>query len=197
MEIETFTAGRMSEAEFLAACELHHAAFSDRGRTLAEVVARKRPVWMGHDVVPGPLVSSGPPVRRAVRDGGGRWLGNAGTLTRVIGTACGPMTVLGLLDVATLPETRGRGLGVKLVRAAWSAVDAGEYGACLFKTSGARAFYEKLGARVIENPLINSAVEGEPRNAPDPRPFGDSFAMIYPANADWPDGEIDLRGPAF
>lgn len=210
MEIETFVAGQMSEAAFLAACALHHAAFPKPGRTLAEVLARKRPVWMppppesvatsgaglslpGLEMVPGPLVSSTPPVRWAVRDEAGRWLGNAGAITRVIGTANGPRTVVGLLDVATRPETRGQGLGVKLVRAAWSAVDAGQYPACLLKTSGARTFYEKIGARVIDNPLVNTTADGEP----DRQPFGDSFAMIYPAEADWPDGEIDLQGPAF
>lgn len=214
MEIETFVAGRMSESEFVAACGLHHAAFGDRGRTLAAVIEKKRAVWMGSDVVPGPLVSEEPPRRYAVRvtssDGsdGGRWLGNAAVLVRTIGTATGDQRVLGLMDVATRPETRGQGLGQRLVRAAWSAVDDGRYPVCLLKTRDARGFYEKLGARVIDNKLIDSTVPGNdhhpaPPHGPDghnrqyPHAFGESFAMIYPANADWPDGEIDLRGPAF
>ncbi|MEM6853691.1 MAG: GNAT family N-acetyltransferase [Planctomycetota bacterium] len=195
--IETWTAGQMSEAEFLASCVLHHAAFPKPGRTLDDVIAKKRRVWIGDGrgggVVPGPLASDAPPVRFAVRDPAGRWLGNAAVLTRTIQTSHGPLTVLGLMDVATLPETRGRGLGVRLVRTAWSAVDDGQAAACLLKTSGARRFYEKLGARMIDNPLIDSTAEG----GVDRDPFGDSDAMIYPADADWPDGEIDLCGPAF
>lgn len=196
-KIESWTAGQMSEADFVAACALHHAAFPKPGRTLADVIAKKRPVWRGGvdgaGVVPGPLGSDEPPVRYAVRDAAGRWLGNAGVLTRTLGTTRGPMRVLGLMDVATLPETRGMGLGVRLVRAAWSAVDEGRASACLLKTSGAQRFYEKLGARVIENPLVNSLAAG----GVDGRPFEGSVAMIYPAGADWPTGEIDLRGPGF
>jgi hypothetical protein len=29
------------------------------------------------------------------------------------------------------------------------------------------------------------------------RPFEEDWAMIYPADADWPDGAIDLLGPAY
>jgi len=215
--IETWTAGRMSETDFCAACALHHAAFPKPGRTLADVIAQKRPVWMspppeapekevqaeagsgGRPVSElsfpgvGALFSDAPPVRYAVRDAAGRWLGNAGTLTRTLGTTRGPMRVLGLLDVATLPETRGRGLGAAVVRAAWGPVDAGRVSACLFETGEARAFYEKLGARVIDNPLVNTLAEG----GVDRQPFADPWAMIYPAEADWPTGEIDLRGPGF
>lgn len=216
--IETWTAGQMSEADFVAACVLHHAAFPKAGRTLAEVIARKRLVWMAPDALEpsahvagpqfaemelslpgagtfglGPLVSEVPPVRYGVRDAAGRWLGNAAVLTRTIQTARGPLRVLGLMDVATLPETRGQGLGVMLVRAAWAAVDDGQVAACLLKTSEARSFYEKLGARVIDNPLVNATAEA----GVDREPFGVSDAMIYPAGADWPEGEIDLRGPAF
>lgn len=225
LAIETWTAGQMSEADFVAACVLHHAAFPKAGRNLADVIARKRLVWMGPEALKpagqaarrtltqaelsfpgslpgslpgagagvGPLVSDGPPVRYGVRDAAGRWLGNAAVLTRTLRTTRGPLRVRGLMDVATLPETRGQGLGVKLVRAAWAAVDDGQVAACLLKTSGARLFYEKLGARVIDNPLVDTTAEA----GPDRRPFGESAAMIYPAGADWPEGEIDLRGPAF
>ncbi|MEO0514777.1 MAG: GNAT family N-acetyltransferase [Planctomycetota bacterium] len=205
-QIETWTAGQMSEAEFVAACALHHAAFPKAGRTLADVVAKKRPTWMAPDATAqtprqvalgvaarGPLFSDEPPRRYAVRDAAGRWLGNAGVLTRTLQTTRGPLQVLGLMDVATLPETRGMGLGKRLVRAAWAEVDAGRVAACLLKTSGASPFYEKLGARVIDNPLVNSLAEG----GVDRQPFEESAAMIYPAQADWPTGEIDLRGPAF
>ncbi len=206
LQIETWTAGKMSEAEFEAACMLHHAAFPKSGRTLADVMAKKRPVWMAPEATAqspqqvalgvaaaGPLFSDEPPVRYAVRDAAGRWLGNAGVLTRTLHTTRGPWLVLGLMDVATLPETRGMGLGKRLVRAAWSAVDEGRVAACLLKTSGASPFYEKLGARVIDNPLVNSWADG----GVDRRPLEGSVAMIYPAEADWPTGEIDLRGPAF
>lgn len=195
--IETFTAGRMSEVEFCAACELHHAAFPKAGRTLDEVLAKKRPVWMEGDalpgVVPGPMVSQEPPVRYAVRDESRAWLANAGIITRRIGTERGEMVVVGLLDVATAPAARGLGLGALVVRAAWSAVDDGRYPVCLFETGEARPFYEKLGARVVTNRFIDSTNAADP----DSNPFTDEVEMIYPASADWPEGLIDLRGPGY
>lgn len=196
-EIQTYTAGQMAEADFLAACELHHAAFPKPGRTLDDVIAKKRPVWIGGDglpgVVPGPLVSDDPPVRYAIRDASGAWLANAAVLTRTIGTARGDLKVLGLLDVATSPAARGQGLGALVVKAAWQAVDNGRYPLCLFETGEARLFYEKLGAKVVKNRFVDSTHPSQP----GVNPFTDELEMVYPASADWPEGEIDLRGPGY
>ena len=182
----------MSEAEFVAACVLHHEAFPKDGRSLEAVLDKKRPVWMGDDVVPGPLRSVDAPLRYAVRDASGRWLANAAVIRRRISTSAGPMVVLGLLDVATLPAARGQGLGEVLVRAAMGPVDRGELPVCLFETGPAKGFYERLGARVIANEVVDSTAED-----PQAPGFHDEFAMIYPGDADWPSGPIDLLGPGY
>ncbi|MEM6458269.1 MAG: GNAT family N-acetyltransferase [Planctomycetota bacterium] len=190
-----FTAGAITEDELRAACGLHARAFPRPGRTVDDVVASRRAVWTGDGgaVVPGPLVSTTPPSRVAVIDGDGVWRANAATITRQIATPAGPMVVLGLLDVATHPDDRGRGLGAAVVRAAWGPVDRGELPACLFQTGDAQPFYEKLGARVVDNRFVDST-GATPADAPV---FEDTYTMIYPADASWPAGEIDTLGPGY
>ena len=198
--IETWTAGRIPEADFLDACVLHHAAFPKPGRTLDEVIAKKRPVWM--DVARSPdAAADPPPVRYVVRepgpDGKPRCIANAAALVRTVQTEAGLMTVSGLLDVATHPDARGRGLGAVVVRRVFAAVDDGTYPFCLFATGPARPFYEKLGAAVVTNRIVNSHADDDP----EANPFTDDYVMRYPANTTgpppWPDGLIDLRGPGF
>lgn len=202
--IETWTAGRISEADFLDACTLHHAAFPKPGRTLADVMAKKRPVWM--DTAPSPDAAADPlPVRYVVReadpeagpDAAPRCIANAAALVRTVQTTAGLMTVAGLLDVATHPDARGRGLGALVVRRVFAAVDAGTYAFCLFGTGPARPFYERLGAAVVTNRIVNSHADADP----EANPFTDTYVMRYPAIATgrtpWPEGLIDLRGPGF
>ncbi|MEM8737101.1 MAG: GNAT family N-acetyltransferase [Planctomycetota bacterium] len=197
-KIESWTAGQMAEADFYAACVLHHRAFPKDGRTLEAVMEKKRPVWRGRgndpaSVVPGPLGSADAPRRFAVRDAEGRWLANAATLSREINTPRGPRFVYGLLDVATAPEARGLGLGVHVVRAVFDRVRQHPGSVSLFQTGPAKGFYEKLGARVVTNRFVNSAHPTEP----DANPFTDQAVMLYPADADWPAGQVDLLGPGY
>ena len=198
--IETWTAGRIAEADFLDACALHHAAFPKPGRTLDDVVAKKRPVWM--DVSPSPdAAADPPPVRYVMRepgpDGVPRCVANAAALVRTVQTPDGLMTVAGLLDVSTHPDARGRGLGVLVVQRVFAAVDERTYPFCLFATGAARPFYEKLGAAVVTNRIVNSHADTDPAT----NPFTDDFVMRYPADTagrtPWPAGLIDLRGPGF
>jgi predicted N-acetyltransferase YhbS len=192
-QIRFWVAGAMIESQFVAACALHHAAFPRPGRTLADVMEKKRPVWMGPDVVPGPLRSECAPRRLVVIGPRGQVLGNVGLIARQIETPAGLMRVQGILDVASSDEARGLGLGRRLIRAAWDEVDAGLYPLCLFQTGPAVGYYERLGARVVDNEFFDSTgdtPEGQ-------RPFTDEAVMIYPADADWPAGPIDLRGPGW
>ena len=201
---ETWTAGQISDADFLDACVLHHAAFPKPGRTLEQVIAKKRPVWMDPARVRDgePDVAADPPsVRYVLRepgpDGELRCIANAAALVRTVQTQDGLMTVSGLLDVATHPDVRGRGLGAVVVQRVFAAVDDGTYPFCLFATGPARPFYEKLGAAVVTNRIVNSHADDDP----EANPFTDDFVMRYPANttgrARWPEGLIDLRGPGF
>jgi len=55
-----------------------------------------------------------------------------------------------------------------------------------------RPFYEKLGAVVVDNRIVNSLADNPAAN-----PFWDEVVMRYPAGGDWPSGAIDLRGPGY
>ena len=199
--IETWTAGRIAEDDFLDACDLHHAAFPKPGRTLDQVIAKKRPVWMDVDRSSDTAAADPPPVRYVIRepgpDGRPRCIANAAALVRTVQTPDGLMTVSGLLDVATHPDARGRGLGAVVVRRVFASVDDGTYPFCLFGTGPARPFYEKLGACVVDNPIVNSHAADDP----EANPFTDTYVMRYPADTagrtPWPAGVIDLRGPGF
>lgn len=103
------------------------------------------------------------------------------------------LTVAGLARVGADPALRGRGLGELVVRAALAPVDEGEFPFALFQASRrVQLFYEKLGAAVVENRIVNSLADD-----PTANPFWDEIAMRYPGDRDWPSGAIDLLGPGF
>ncbi|NOY41922.1 MAG: GNAT family N-acetyltransferase [Planctomycetes bacterium] len=123
----------------------------------------------------------------------GQIIAHAAVLPRTIGTAAGDMVIAGLTRVCTAPEQRGRGLGEIVVRAVFELVDDGTFPFSLFQTTlEVRPFYEKLGATIIENPIINS-LEKDAHGSP----FWDKEIMRYPGSGNWPGGEIDLRGPGY
>jgi predicted N-acetyltransferase YhbS len=114
-------------------------------------------------------------------------------IPRTLGTTAGALTIAGLARVCCDPAQRGRGLGELVVKAVFELVDAGVFPFSFFQTtSKVRSFYEKLGAAVATNRVVNSLAE-------DPRacPFWDEVLMRYPSSGDWPAGEIDLRGPGY
>jgi hypothetical protein len=79
------------------------------------------------------------------------------------------------------------------VRAIFDLVDHGPFEHSLFQTSHqVRPFYEKLGAGLVTNPIVDSLAAD-----PSVNPFWDEVVMRYPAVKHWPEGEIDLRGPGF
>lgn len=123
----------------------------------------------------------------------GRVVAHAAILPRTVATSCGELTIAGLARVCTDPHQRGRGLGELVSRAAFDAIDGGDFPFLLFQASDrVRAFYEKLGAVVVENPIVNLLAENPAAPA-----FWDDVVMRYPANGDWPQGAIDLRGPGY
>jgi GNAT superfamily N-acetyltransferase len=126
-----------------------------------------------------------------VRDAAGQIIAKAGFAPREVLTRRGPLAVLALAGVLSHPQRRGEGLGAAVVRACFGLVDDGSFGCSFFQT-GVPEFYDRLGGRVVDNPLINSL-------SPDPqeRPFWDKVAMIYPASFDWPAGPIDTQGPGW
>lgn len=112
---------------------------------------------------------------------------------RTLGTADGPLTVAGLGKVCSDPAHRGQGLGARVVAAALAPVDRGVYPFCLFQTSHqVRPFYERIGACVVENKVIDSTAQD-----PQACPFADEVIMRYASGPGWPAGVIDLRGPGY
>ncbi len=114
------------------------------------------------------------------------------TFLREVRSGDQKFNVLALAAVCTDPEKRGLGLGKLVVEKSFAQIDEGLVPVCLFQT-GVQEFYEKLNCRRIENRFVNSFDQQEPHK----RPFWDKCEMIYPANADWPEGDIDLLGPGY
>ena len=112
-------------------------------------------------------------------------------IPRRIRTQSGVLDVLGLAGVMTHPGLRLRGLGAAVVRAAFQHVDNGAFCAALFQTR-VPGFYEKLGCRRVGNVFTNSLAED-----PSATPWWDPNHMLYPAAYLWPDGPVDLLGPAW
>ncbi|MCL2701710.1 MAG: GNAT family N-acetyltransferase [Phycisphaerae bacterium] len=117
-------------------------------------------------------------------------------LPRRIYTQQGPLDVLALAGVKTHPEFRGLGLGSAVVRAALSHVDRGAFPVSLFQT-GVPEFYEKLTCRHVTNPFTNRLAADPAKTPWSESPWWEAHAMIYPAAYPWPEGPIDLCGPAW
>lgn len=129
---------------------------------------------------------------QVIWDDNGEAIAHAQCWARPIRMPDGMMTVMALGGVCVAKDHRQHGLGAAVVRACFARVDAGEFPVALFQT-GVPRFYENLGARQVSNPFINSLNT----EAPGAIPWWDPYIMIYPVTACWPDGVIDLVGPAF
>lgn len=127
-----------------------------------------------------------------VRDGD-RVISHASIEPRTILVGDSETTIAALAKVCCNPNYRGKGLGAMVVEGVFRLVDEGAFTASLFQTSHAvRSFYEHLGACVVEAPITDSTASD-----PTANPFWDDLVMRYPANGEWPAGEIDLRGPGY
>jgi len=122
----------------------------------------------------------------------GRVVASASGFSRTVFYAGGSLKLLALASVCTHPDFRHRGLGAEVVRRVLALVDKGQYPLALWQT-GVPDFYEKMGARLVTNRFINSK---HPTDT-EKNPFWDKFIMIYPSDAFWPEGTIDLNGLAY
>lgn len=186
-KIETIDRRTTSEADARAIAELVVSIWPKIGRTVETFTADILTQWKDYrgpeDEYPRSFL-----IREA-----GRVVAHSSVYPRTIGTSKGDITVLALARVCTDPAVRGRKLGDAVVRATFSLVDHGPFPFALFQTTtNVRAFYERLGAIVIDNTFINSLAED-----PKVNPFWAEVPMRYPATGDWPTGEIDLRGPGW
>jgi predicted N-acetyltransferase YhbS len=121
----------------------------------------------------------------------GQVVAHAELFGRVIQAETQSFEVACLSSVCVLPSLQGQGLGKAVAQVALAKIDAGEFAVALFQTP-VPGFYERLGARRIENVWVNSQSA-----QPTTYPWYDEFVMIYPAAYPWPAGTIDLNGPAF
>lgn len=183
--IEHLRAGTVSREDNLKIARLHLASFPAKGRTVESYAEKLEAAW-GLNATQ--REKDG--LTHVIRDGEAI-IAKAVSFGRVVGTQAGDLTVLALANVATADSHRGQGLGRAVVTAAFERVRVGGYPVCLFQAAErVREFYERLGACVVSNRIIDSSHGGEPA-------FEEEHAMRYPADVAWPEGEIDLRGPGW
>ncbi|WP_309026675.1 hypothetical protein [Pelagicoccus enzymogenes] len=102
----------------------------------------------------------------------------------------GQWPVLALAGVCSSPDKRGHGFGRLVVEDAFSRLGP-KLPWCLFQT-GVPEFYEKLGAVRVDNAFFNSDAEDTQAN-----PWWDPHVMVLSAQEKWPEGRVDLCGPAY
>jgi len=103
------------------------------------------------------------------------------------------LEALALAGVASHPGLRGRGYGAAVVADAFSLIGEGAYPLSLFQTGIPEFYARKFGARIVGNRFVNCRSETDP----EANPWWDSEIMIYPADATWREGCVDLGGPAY
>jgi GNAT superfamily N-acetyltransferase len=188
----------MHQVEILDARELSEAA----ARAIAELIVKvwpklDKPVeFRKQQLLQTGLGYIGPdsqaPRSMLISDSG-RVIAHASLIPRKIGTTAGDMTIAGLARVCSDPDYRGQGLGELVVKEVFRFVDDKTFSFSLFQTNQKiQPFYEKLGAEVVLNRILNSLT---PKLHDSP--FWDELVMRYPKEREWPEGDIDLRGPGY
>lgn len=123
----------------------------------------------------------------------GRPVAHAFTFERWIHAPGQSLRVMGLASLAVAPEYRGRGMGEFMARTALERVDLETFSHALFQTQVPK-FYEKLGARVVDNQFFNRSANNRVQESP----WWEPFVMIYPGlKGNWPTGRVDLNGPGY
>jgi hypothetical protein len=187
MQIQTMHRGNYDEAVARKIAALLCTVWPKPGRTVETRVEKLKADWAAYD---GPEAQC---PRSIYILEGGRAIAHAGVDVRIIGTSQGRKTILALARVCTDPAERGRALGAAVVMEAFKLVDDGTFPWSLYQTTHAvRPFYEKLGACVVTNRIVNSLGTEPAKN-----PFWDEVIMRYPSGPGWPEGEIDLLGPGY
>jgi predicted N-acetyltransferase YhbS len=184
--VEIIDARTLTEADALAIGELLVKVWPKPGKT---VEFRQQQML---DMGKGFQGADAQAPRSALIRDDGKVIAHAALIPRTVGTSKGELTLAGLARVCTDPDYRGHGLGELVVKAIFDAVDDGTFSFAFFQTnSRIQPFYEKLGACLATNPVINS----QSQDLHDP--FWDEIKMRYPKDGDWPEGQIDLRGPGY
>ncbi len=187
MQVESLDARTLSQADARAIAELLVRVWAKSPKTVE--IRQQQMLDMGRDY----QGSDEQAPRSFLLRENDRVIAHSAIITRTIGTSQGELTIAGLARVCTDPDLRGRGLGALVVRPVFDLVDQGAFAFSLFQTTPeVRPFYERLGAAVIDNPIVNSLADDVHES-----PFWDRVIMRYPSGPGWPVGEIDLRGPGY
>jgi len=101
-------------------------------------------------------------------------------------------SILALAGVCVRPEYRGKGLGLKLVKRAFTFIDNGPFECSIFQTQ-IPEFYFKLGCRILGNTFINSKHSKDKLK----NPWWDPHVMVYPAEQNFGSSIIDLNGYGY
>lgn len=185
-EVEIIDARTLSEADARAIGELLVKVWPKPGKTVEfrqQQMLDMGKGFHGRD--------SQAPRSALIRDGG-QVIAHAALIPRTVSTDAGELTFAGLARVCSDPDYRGQGLGELVVKAIFDFVDDGTFPFAFFQTnSRIQPFYEKMGACLATNPVINSLSQ----DLHDP--FWDEIKMRYPKDGKWPEGQIDLRGPGY
>jgi len=119
-------------------------------------------------------------------------VGHARLFQRVVKCEGRQIALLALSSVCSHPLFRGQGIGRILVERAFEEVNLSHYPVCLFQTEK-NDFYKRLGAVEVKNTFTNKLNKRSPQD----NPWWEPHVMIYPDYPHWPEGAIDLNGPAF
>jgi Acetyltransferase (GNAT) domain len=187
MHVETLDRRKFAEQDVRAIAELLCLVWPKSGRAVETRVAEMLGGWKHYcgpeEQFPRSLI-----VRQS-----GRVVAHAEMSPRTIGTSTGQFVIGALAGVCTHPSVRGQRLGVTVVQRAFQLIDDGVFSFSLFQNDAINEpFYRKLGARAIDNRIVNSLAEDPAKN-----PFWAQVAMVYPADKPWPSGDIDLRGLGY
>jgi len=125
-------------------------------------------------------------------ESGDQLIGHTKIFPRTLFAESKSLEVIALGGVCVLDEFRKYGLGKLMVKEVFELIDKENYPICLFQTTIPK-FYEKLGARIINNRFFNSKNPVQPQISP----WHDPYVMIYPADASWPECDLDLNGSEF
>ncbi|WP_323767681.1 GNAT family N-acetyltransferase [Antarctobacter sp.] len=122
-----------------------------------------------------------------------RIVGHVALFYRAVRLGDALVDVIGVGDVATLPEARGKGIGTQLIdRSAQTGRNSQAEFLLLF---GARGLYDRAGFRPVTNPYRHVQMEGARTQGIEVRTS--QFLKVRSLHGSaWPEGvEVDFLGP--
>lgn len=181
MDLQRFNTRTLGLEQMRQIAEVRWKVWSDR-----------EPEWTDYIDIIRRRMDREPDSRYFLLSDGGQLLAHARVFSREIAGGGETFRVLALASVFTDPEQQGLGYGRQVVEAAFGILPDSGCRCSLFQTP-VPGFYSRLGCETVNNPFINSLN----REHPEANPWWDGDIMIYPRGTDWPQGIIDLQGPAW